>query len=192
MLQSNGQIGRGQCRVDNVDGSSDVWTVSSAVRVDVEFELTRGPQVRIEELGKVQIYGAEQETGHRCVARRWNSPLELQIGIGTADRRTLHADDLVLVVDVNGRGCSELHSIAVSELENRNRDVRFKLLLVLKWTVECGVKFSLPRDVGRLIGCVSCEERAQRDPLRVKGGIDEIVVAERYLCAGLDRGVHRR
>ena len=91
VLKSNRQVGRGECGVDHVDGSCDVRTVSCAVRVDVELELTGGSQVGIEKLGKVQIDGAEQEKRHRRVAGGWNRPLELQIGVGTVDRRALHA-----------------------------------------------------------------------------------------------------
>ena len=126
MLKSNRQVGRGECGVDHVNGSCNVSDVSRAVRVDVELELTRGSQVGIEELGKVQIDGAEQEKRHGRIAGGWNRPLELQIGVGTVDRRALHADGSVFVVDVNGSDGSELHGIAVSELENRDRDVRFE------------------------------------------------------------------
>ena len=138
----------------------------------------------------MQIDSAEQEKRHRRIARRWNRSLELQIGVGAANRRALHVDDLVLVVDANGSGGGELHGIAVSELENRDRDVCFELLPVLEWAVECGVDLGLASDVCGLIGCVDREERAQRNVLRVKGGIGQIVAGKRYLCTGVDCSVH--
>ena len=55
VLQANGQIGRRQRGVNDIDGAGDVWAVRSAVRVDIEFDLTGGAQIRIEELRKMQI-----------------------------------------------------------------------------------------------------------------------------------------
>ena len=43
VLQANRQIGRGQCRIDDLDSSCEAWTVSSAIRVDIELELSGGP-----------------------------------------------------------------------------------------------------------------------------------------------------
>ncbi len=192
VLQAYRQVGRDHRGIDDVDGAGDVWTVRGAVGVDVELELTGSPQVGIEELRKVQIDGAEKEKRHWRVARRGNGSLELQIGVGAADRRALHVDDLVLVIDVNGRGGSELHGVAIGQLEHRDGDVRFELLLVLEWAVKRGVELSLAGDVCGLIGCVDREERAERNALRVEGGVGEIVAGERHLCIGLDGCVDRR
>ena len=48
------------------------------------------------------------------------------------------------------------------------------------------MEFRLPGDICGLIGCVDREERAERNALRVEGGVGEIVASERHSCVGFD------
>ena len=118
----------------------------------------------------------------------WNS----RFGVGALDLRTLDVDGALRVIDVDGRRGCELNVFAISKLQHRDGGVRFELLRVLERTVKRGVEFRLASDVGGLVGRIDGEQRAERDALRIEGGVGRVVAGKRDFGVGLDGGVDSR
>ena len=92
MLQPHRQVVRSKTRIHNIDLSCKIRTARRAMGIDVELQLPRASDIRI-----------EQHQRHRSIAAGRNAPLKLQVRVRSVDRRALHVDHPILVVDVYGR-----------------------------------------------------------------------------------------
>ena len=189
-LQPHGQRIGCITGIDNVDFAADVWP--GAVGVNIEPQLARTAHVGIEQLGDLEIDCSLEQEGHGRIACYRDRSLKLEIRVGAANCAALHIHNVVFEVDLNGRGGGELDVAGVGKPEIGDGGVRFKQVLVLEGTVQGGVQFGFAGDgIGR-IGSIGCDERLQRNSLRVERGVCGVVAGEADASLGLYGTLQRR
>src|SRR5262249_31982086 len=101
-------------------------------------------------MGKTEVDRSQCGYRHWSIARDGYPALQLQIGSGSTDSSSLQGQHTVAVVQWDGFYGGQLHIVPVGDGKRRNRDVRLKPCLILKWTCQCAVNLGLARQIRRL------------------------------------------